>query len=322
MKSTLFAILWIIYSQFLINCVAFYRGFFNNRNSYPQLIHNFRFFMKKVLAFDIGGTNTRLALINENFEIEKVEIKDTPHNSKEKFMETVFELVDAFPLEDVVAFGAGVPGVVDTKSAKIITLPNVGISDIEFGKLLKEKYHLDVYLRNDAQMACLAEATLGKGKDYGRVFFVTISTGLGGSLCVNGEIQDYLTEVGHTLFKYKDSYQEFEIAAGANIAKLAKLNNVNISSAKEMFDKVKAKDEEGLRFFEEWKNIIKQYFVLMNDSYCPDVFVVTGGFMKSKAYFFDEIKQCVDGTPIVECSFDQQAGLMGSALYAIKKTNI
>lgn len=322
MKSTLFAILWIIYSQFLTNCVAFYRGFFNNRNSYPQLIHNFRFFMKKVLAFDIGGTNTRLALINENFEIEKVEIKDTPHNSKEKFMKTVFELVDAFPLEDVVAFGAGVPGVVDTKTAKIITLPNVGISDIEFGKLLKEKYHLDVYLRNDAQMACLAEAVLGKGKDYERVFFVTISTGLGGSLCVNGEIQDYLTEVGHTLFKYKDSYQEFEIAAGANIAKLAKLNNVNISSAKEMFDKVKAKDEEGLKFFEEWKNIIKQYFVLMNDSYYPDVFVVTGGFMKSKAYFFDEIKQCVDGTPIVECGFDQQAGLIGSALYALKKTNI
>jgi len=60
----------------------------------------------------------------------------------------------------------------------------------------------------------------------------------------------------------------------------------------------------------------------MNDSYYPDVFVVTGGFMKSKAYFFDEIKQCVDGTPIEECSFDQQAGLMGSALYALKKTNI
>ena len=278
--------------------------------------------MKKVLAFDIGGTNTRLALINEKFEIEKVEIKDTPHHSKEKFMETVFALVDSFPLEDVVAFGAGVPGVVDTKTAKIITLPNVGIADIEFSKLLKEKYHLDVYLRNDAQMACLAEALLGKGKDYERVFFVTISTGLGGSLCVNGEIQDYLTEVGHTLFKYKDSYQEFEIAAGANIAKLAKLNNVDITSAKNMFDKVKAGDKDGLRFFEEWKSIIKQYFVLMNDSYCPDVFVVTGGFMKSKDLFFEEIKQCVEGTPIVECSFDQQAGLMGSALYAFNKTNI
>lgn len=278
--------------------------------------------MKKVLAFDIGGTNTRLALINEKFEIEKVEIKDTPHNSKEKFMETVFALVDSFPLEDVVAFGAGVPGVVDTKTAKIITLPNVGIADIEFGKLLKEKYHLDVYLRNDAQMACLAEAVLGKGKDYERVFFVTISTGLGGSLCVDGEIQDYLTEVGHTLFKYKDSYQEFEIAAGANIAKLAKLNNVDIKCAKDMFDKVKVGDKDGLKFFEEWKSIIKQYFVLMNDSYYPDVFVVTGGFMKSKDLFFEEIKQCVEGTPIVECSFDQQAGLMGSALYAFNKTNI
>lgn len=274
--------------------------------------------MKKVLAFDIGGTNTRLALINENFEVEKVSIKQTPYGDKEKFVETVISLAEEFPLEDVIAFGAGVPGVVDVENSRIIILPNVGISDIELGKILKERFGLPLFIRNDAQMACLAEATLGKGKDEERVFFVTISTGLGGSLCVDGKIQDYLTEVGHTLFLYQNGYQEFEIAAGANIEKLARINGFTIKNAKEMFDLVRNKNEKGLAFFEEWFGIIKGYFQLMNDSYLPDIFVVTGGYMKSKDLFFDRLKSELPELNIDECYFGEQAGLIGSAIYAFQ----
>lgn len=276
--------------------------------------------MKKVLAFDIGGTNTRLALINENFEIEKSEVKPTPVGSKEEFLENIYSLMNDFPLDDVIAVGAGVPGVVDVKTSKIITLPNVGIGDIELGKIFKEKYNLDLYLRNDAQVACLAEAVLGKGKNFDRVFFVTISTGLGGSLCVNKVIQDYLNEVGHTLFKYKDGYQEFEIAGGTNIPKLAALNNSKIRSSKEMFDLASKGDIEGVRLLNEWKYIIKSYFKLMNDSYDPDIIVVTGGQMKAKDLFFEEIKESLPDVRIEECHFNEQAGLIGSAVYAFQQS--
>lgn len=278
-------------------------------------------FMNKVLAFDIGGTNTRLALVNENFEIEKCVIKPTPTNDKEAFIDLVISLMDQFPLDNVIAVGAGVPGVVDTKKGEIIILPNVGISNINLGQIIKEKYNLDLYLRNDAQMACIAEAALGRGKDYERVFFVTISTGLGGSLCVNEEIQDYLTEVGHTLFKYKDSYQEFEIAGGHNIAKLAKLNNSPIKSGKELFEKVEANDPDALNLLKEWKYIIKSYFKLMNDSYYPDIFVVTGGFMKAKKWFFEDLKSSFPEVKIEECHFNEQAGMIGSAVYAFQQAN-
>ena len=275
--------------------------------------------MKKVLAFDIGGTNTRLALVNEKFEIEKSLVKPTPVNDENKFLENIYSLMAEFPLDDVIAVGAGVPGVVDVKTATIITLPNVGIGNIPLGKIFKEKYGLDLYLRNDAQMACLAEASLGKGKDYERVFFVTISTGLGGSLCVNKVIQDYLTEVGHTLFKYKDGYQEFEIAGGTNIHKLAKLNNSNIQGGKDLFQRARSGDEEGVRVFNEWKYIITSYFKLMNDSYLPDIFVVTGGFMKEKDMFFEDIKKAVPDVIVSECHFNEQAGLFGSAVYAFQQ---
>lgn len=275
--------------------------------------------MKKVLAFDIGGTNTRLALINENFEIEKCVIKPTPYGNKEAFVENILSLIDEFSLKDVEAFGAGVPGVVDVEKSHIIVLPNVGIENIALGEILKKKYNLPLFIRNDAQVACLAEACLGDAKKYDRVFFVTISTGLGGSLCVNGQIQDYLTEVGHTLFPYKNGYEEFEIAAGANIAKLSKINGLSIKSAKEMFEKVENNDKDGIVLFKEWFSILKRYFRLMNDSYLPDIFVVTGGFMKSKHLFFDRLRKELPDLNMCECYYSDQAGLIGSAVYAFQK---
>lgn len=274
--------------------------------------------MKKILALDIGGTNTRGALINENYQIERCIIKHTPFKNKRKFIENIFSIIDNFSFDNVAAIGAGVPGVVDVEKKFIKVLPNVGIGNINLGENIKDTFNLDLFIRNDAQTACLAEATLGKGKGFDRVFFVTISTGLGGSLCVNGVIQEYLTEVGHTLFPYKDSYQEFEIAAGANIAKLAKLNGFAITSAQEMFEKVRNNSQDGLKLFEEWFSIIKRYFILMNNSYQPDIFVVTGGFMKSKDLFFDRLKKEIPEADIEECFFDDRAGLIGSAVYAFQ----
>lgn len=278
--------------------------------------------MKKVLAFDIGGTNTRLALINSHFEIEKDLITPTPTGSKEAFMQNCIDMIKKFPLENVVAIGAGVPGVVDTKTAKIIVLPNVHIGDINFGEILTKEFNLPVYLRNDAQVACLGEAYLGAGKKFDRVFFVTISTGLGGALCVNKEIQDYVTEVGHTLFNYKGQMIEFETIGGCNIEKFAKMNGKNITSAREMFQSARYEERDGTELLDEWVKVLDQYIKLMADSYQPDIMVFTGGLMKAKDMFFHRIREDNPNVYIRECHFSEGAGLMGAGVYALQCAKI
>lgn len=126
--------------------------------------------MRKVLSFDIGATNSRLALINENFEIEKVVKLPTVKNDKEKFLDNLDNLISSFNLDEVDAFGVGVPGVYREEDAYIKELPNAFVKDIALGEYIFNKYNKKVYIRNDAEMACLAEASLGKGKDYSRVF--------------------------------------------------------------------------------------------------------------------------------------------------------
>ena len=76
----------------------------------------------------------------------------------------------------------------------------------------------------------------------------------------DGYQEDYITEVGHTLFNYKGTIQEYEgCVGGCNIAKFAKLNKVNISSAKEMFDGVRKNNPIACSLFNEWLNILSSF---------------------------------------------------------------
>ena len=279
--------------------------------------------MKKVLAFDIGGTNTRLALVNEKFEVEKRLDFPTVVGDVDGFMNNCIKLINEFPLDDVVAIGAGVPGVVNRETGEILDLPHVKIQHVPFGKILTEKFNLPVYLRNDAEVACLGEAYLGAGTDYERVFFITISTGLGGALCVDQKNQDYVTEVGHTKFLYKNTLQEYGLVSGINLIKLIKLNNIEgISSAKEMFDGIKAKNPEALRLYDEWFMILDKFVKLMVNSYMPDIICMTGGLMKAKDVFFEKLQKANPDVNIVECHFSESAGIMGASVYALQCAKI
>ena len=276
--------------------------------------------MKKFLAFDIGGTNTRLALVNENLEIEKELIANTPLDDKDAFMNNCFQMIDKFDLKNVVAVGAGVPGVVDREKGVILDLPNVYIKNIDFCDQITKKYGFPVYLRNDAEVACLGEAYFGAGKDYDRVFFITISTGLGGALCVDKKCQDYVTEIGHTLFLYKNTVQEYSIIAGRRIEVFANLNGSDLDNPKAIFEEMRKGTEVGKVLQKEWVNIFDKFLKLVKDSYCPDVICMTGGIFSEKDLFFNELLERNSDLNIVECEFETHAGIIGAATYAMQCT--
>lgn len=277
--------------------------------------------MKHVLAFDIGGTNTRLSLINEKYEVVKQLILPTKTGDVETFINNVFDVVDGLNInmDEVVSAGAGVPGVVDRENNYIIDLPNVHVKDIPLGEVFEKRYGVKLFIRNDAEVACLAEANLGAGKEFNRTFFITVSTGLGGALCVDGINQDYITEVGHTAVVYKGVLSEYErLCSGSGIPNLCKLNNVEVKDSKEFFDRVRANDEIIMPIYEDWLTLFSQWIRLMKDSYEPEVFCFTGGVFKNKDIFFEELKRRNPDCNMVECIYKEDAGTIGAAVYAFQ----
>lgn len=273
--------------------------------------------MRKALAIDIGGTNTRLAVVNEFFEIEQCVIKPTVCDDKDKFMQNIIDGIHELKLEGVESIGAGVPGVVDREKGVILDLPNVHVKDIKFAEILKKETGLETHLRNDAEVACIAEAYSPKAKKYSRVFFITISTGLGGAFCVDKVIQDYVTEVGHTVSNFDGYFEEFSIITGSKFPIFAEHFGEPGLTPKIMFEKARQKDKKYQQITDKWLQILNKFVRLMIDSYQPELIVFTGGFMKDKDMFFPQIKKAHKDVKIRETYFGTNAGLIGAGLYAL-----
>ena len=270
---------------------------------------------KYVIALDIGGTNYRCALINREYEIVKVLIKPTKKGSVELFLKQASDIIKEieFNRDEVLGIVAGVPGKVRL-DGHIDNLPNIGIFDIPLKSYLEKEFNLPTIIKNDAEIAAVAEGHVGVGKDADNCYLITISTGLGGCFFEKGKIKNVSEEIGHTLVEYKGNPYEIEkIASGNGIVTLAALNNLEVKSSKIFFDLVRNKDKKALVVYKEWLKLINDFLSYIEYIYEPQVIAITGGVMKSKDLFFADLVSAHPKLTIKEAKFKFDAGLIGAA---------
>ncbi len=277
--------------------------------------------MKKVLSLDIGGTNTRAAIYDEGYRLLEVAVRPTPTGSKEAFLENIRRTVseDLTSLEGVVAIAGGVPGQVRSDGF-VYALPNVGINDIPLAEYLSKTFSIPAYIINDAEAAALAEANLGEHKRAKSLFFVTVSTGVGGALTIGGKLRETSYEIGHTVFYRWGEYIEFEnYCSGGRIKNLIARLGGTYKNAKELFDGVRNGEEIALVIKKEWVEMMAEWFNMVQKDYQPEVFAITGGVTKSRDMWWDDLKALCPNCNLQLCSFKEEAGLSGGAVLGFQK---
>lgn len=271
-----------------------------------------------VIALDIGGTNTRAALIDDSNKIVRSYQTPTPRGDKEAFLTNIVRTVreGLGDISGVTAIGGGLPGRVRA-DGYVYGLPNVGISDIALGDYLRKEFGLPVKLANDAEIAALAEANLGIYKDEPSLYFITISTGVGGALTVGGRLKQSSYEVGHTVFPFGGKYIEFEkYCSGGGIVNMASLNGLKVENTKAFFDEVRNGNPLALETKKQWLSLLSSFFNMIKKDYDPAVFTITGGVSKSSDCFLEELSALCPSCRIELCSFKEEAGLQGGAVLA------
>ena len=172
------------------------------------------------LAIDIGGTKTLVATLNDDgVIIERVRF-ETPKKYKD-FVSELASTVAKISTNNFVACGVGVPGRLDRQRKTCIAMGNLPWKNVPIHDDVARIVPCPVIIENDAKLAGLSESMLLKGK-YGRVLFVTISTGIGIGLIVNQTIDPGLadSEGGQVLVEHggKMEYWE-EVASGEAIVR-------------------------------------------------------------------------------------------------------
>lgn len=156
----------------------------------------------------VGGTDTRIGLIDvHQHVIAERMIKTNAERPAEEVVEeigrTVLALLEQqkIPMDQCVGAGIGVPGTVDRKQGVVRYSNNIRWEDVDIVKEMGKYLPIPIYIANDADCAALGEVTAGAGRDYQDVIMLTLGTGVGGGIILDGNIYEGKgiggSELGH-----------------------------------------------------------------------------------------------------------------------------
>lgn len=143
----------------------------------------------KILAFDIGGTEIKYALCDENFRLtEKNCIPTNAHEGGESIIQRVVEIIKSFDGIDRV--GISTAGQVNSLNGEIVyatdTIP--GYTGVKIKKTVETETGIPTAVENDVNSAAIGEAVFGAGKDHSSFICLTYGTGIGGAIYLDGRL--------------------------------------------------------------------------------------------------------------------------------------
>ena len=165
--------------------------------------------MKHYIGIDLGGMSAKGAIFGEDGAlIQKKSVATKPEDGFEGTVDKMAALCKELAaeagvaLESVEAIGMAVPGYIDVTTGVVVRWANYGWVKVPLGEKMREKTGVaEIKMSNDANVAALGEAKFGAGKDYGSSILITLGTGVGGGIIVDGKLlEGYKSagaEVGH-----------------------------------------------------------------------------------------------------------------------------
>lgn len=277
--------------------------------------------MKKYgFGVDIGGTTIKMSLFEmTGHMIDKWEIPTNTENNGASILDDVTTVIegrlvqDGIAKEDVEGIGIGVPGPVIQNSV-VTGCVNLGWNRVDVAKELGEKTGLKVRAGNDANVAALGEMWQGGGKGYKNVIMVTLGTGVGGGIIIDGNIVNGANgaggEIGHIFVEEAEEeacncgkrgcLEQYASATG--VVRLTKralaaddrestLRKSEEITAKDVFDAAKEGDALALEIVEKMG---KYLGTALANAACvadPEVFVIGGGVSKAGSIVTEAIRK-------------------------------
>ncbi len=278
-----------------------------------------------VFGVDVGGTTVKLGLFDQNgMVIDKWEIPTRTEDNGKNILPDIAAGIQAkmaeksLTKEDVAGVGVGVPGPVDGNGI-VHRAVNLGWAEVDLKRELTALLGgMLVKGGNDANVAALGEMWKGGGQGHKNLVAVTLGTGVGGGIIVNGEIMTGATgaggEIGHIHVEDHETeacgcgnygcLEEYASATGitrlANRAlKASDKDSVLRSgevSAKTVFDAVKAGDELAIEVARQFGDYLGKGLGVIAGIINPEIFVIGGGVSKAGEVLFDYIRPSFEKT--------------------------
>lgn len=268
----------------------------------------------EIIGIDIGGTKCSVVHGNENGEIIKKVMFAT--TDRDRTLQMIIDAVDSMGVFDVIGISCGGP--LDSAEGVIKSPPNLpGWDNVEIVKMLRDKFGVPVFLKNDADACALAEWKYGAGKGTKNMIFLTFGTGLGAGLILNGKLYsgacDMAGEVGHIRladfgpvgYGKSGSFEGF--CSGGGIAQLGQTvakensqmgNPVSFAegeiTAKSIADAAKNGDENAIAVYRQCGTMLGKGLSILIDILNPEMIVLGSIFQRSEELLRDAMTKVIE----------------------------
>ncbi len=305
--------------------------------------------MSFAFGVDIGGTTVKIGMVSDEGKIlEKWEIKTDTSNKGENILPDVAASIKAKIEEEkldksqISGIGIGVPGPVDSKGI-VHNAVNLGWGTFNVDEKMKELTGFTCRTGNDANVAALGEMWKGGGMGYSDIVMVTLGTGVGGGIIVDGKVLNGSVgaggEIGHIHVNDDETipcgcgnYGCLEqYASATGIARTASemlktwnketVLTAQDTSAKAVFDGVKAGDELCIEVAKKFGEVLGKGLSVIADVVNPEAFVIGGGVSKAGEVVLDYIRPSMtknifkgaSNAKLVLATLGNDAGAIGAA---------
>jgi glucokinase len=313
------------------------------------------------LGIDLGGTNIAVGVVNEKFEIvKKGSTLTLAHRSAEEIIKDMgslcVKLMEEMGItaQDVAYAGIASPGSVDPENGVLVYANNLPFKDFAICDTLKKYCPVErVYLENDANAAALGEAMGGAAKGAKLSLMITLGTGLGGGVILDGKVYSGFNyagaELGHTVIEYdgapctcgrKGCWEAYSSATALVRMTKEKMtacadtlmwelcgSDLAKASARTAFDAAKKGDKAGAEVVDTYIKYLACGVTNMINIFQPNVLSIGGGVCNEGDYLLKPLCAIVEKdqytrdqavkTKICIAELGNDAGIVGAAALGI-----
>jgi glucokinase len=302
---------------------------------------------KYIIGIDLGGTNLKVGLLDLSFKIrDRLNLSTANFLRKEILIAAIVNSIDKIikanrlRKTDILGVGLGLPGPIDADKGIVHFFPNIpGWLEVGLQKILEKKLKLPVFIDNDANLMALAEYKLGAAKTAKNAVCLTLGTGVGAGIIIEGKLYRGSTfaagEIGHMPINEKGP----ECKCGGYACLEAYIGNLRIMRQAQKIFKRKISLEELSRLARHNKKAARIWSVVAErlglalvsviNLLNPDCIVIGGGVANAGRILFDKVEETIltramlvqaRAVNIRKAKLGNDAGIIGAAILVKDKT--
>lgn len=295
--------------------------------------------MKKAIGIDLGGTNIKGVLINEDGEVlhqVKSKTKGKLDGIWQKNIKNVLTQIYEYASDDSVVIGLSAPGLANEDNTAISFLPNrlPGLENFNWS----EYFGKTTSVLNDAHAALMAENSFGVLKDFKNAILVTLGTGVGGAILLEGKLYQGIAQMaghlGHSIIQSSNDEQSIlgmpgslEYALG-NYA-IEKRSHGRFKNTYALLESVQKGETFATWLWLDMMRNLSLSICSWINTFSPQAIVLAGGMTQAGDQLFGTLQDFIDlyefrpngkKTEILQAKFLEFSGAIGAAAFALNKS--